>query len=894
MKNFWMSVLLAAGLLQAGSCFAADTPQPQPAPVESADEGLTFPQTVSNIIAVGKYFDEKYPDAAIDEDFSEDVAEKFPGLTTQQVFDREETIRFWIKAYRVGKAMYEAVKAKMLLPEEPPLIVPEDQYDLPKEREYIESDDMVVVEDFKKVLSYGSNPRDFEAYAAKLERDREKEGKKSDFAKLNGMLKKLEWKKLPFYGIIYDDPFTGKLGSGEWIKADGVEMRLIAEYSTVNDRKDIRAGIHFDLEKDWFVLAQNYKGFQKPRFSFEGSENLASAEYFYPVPLRLLADNGESAAVWQRNFMLPLQLRLKDASQPLKLKAGADFTLCSLQLECRPVHIDAELDLQAGEGFYSSVNNFIVQSFNFLPRDKTPVFSLEKAVVDETGQNGSQVLRLEFDADEELDNFDVYVEGSDNIAFRRPRLAVGDFGITARIEPQNPGQELAGKTFEITARLNNMTFLRKTVTVEKASVFDYRSGTLSLTLLLTAVLGGFILNFMPCVFPVLSLKLLSLTRFGAGRPENLRRNFIYTVLGVFAAFEVIALFLSLLKLAGHGIGWGMQFQNPGFLVVMIFAVAVFMSVVWGFVGVRSPQWLENRLSSAETREKLPHLLTGMLAVFMATPCTAPYLGTAVGFALAGTVADVWLVLNAVALGLSLPYLLVLAWPSLAAAFPKPGAWMERLNNIMGFMLFLTLLWLLSVLFAQAGFWPVFRLGLYLAVFLFVLYYRREALDAVDGSDFEPEIKTRVVRLYNRSILSVLFFIFAVAAVDVVTHFNRAQEERTAERAAYIDYDAISDKIRAGRTVVVAVGADWCLTCKYNEAVVFNNAIVENLLKNSNTELIEVDWTSYNPEVLAFMKKFGRQGLPFYVVFSPMVPDGMVMPEVLSERTLSKILRSISD
>ena len=426
-----MSVLLAAGLLQAGSCFAADTPQPQPAPVESADEGLTFPQTVSNIIAVGKYFDEKYPDAAIDEDFSEDVAEKFPGLTTQQVFDREETIRFWIKAYRVGKAMYEAVKAKMLLPEEPPLIVPEDQYDLPKEREYIESDDMVVVEDFKKVLSYGSNPRDFEAYAAKLERDREKEGKKSDFAKLNGMLKKLEWKKLPFYGIIYDDPFTGKLGSGEWIKADGVEMRLIAEYSTVNDRKDIRAGIHFDLEKDWFVLAQNYKGFQKPRFSFEGSENLASAEYFYPVPLRLSADNGESAAVWQRNFMLPLQLRLKDASQSLKLKAGADFTLCSLQLECRPVHIDAELDLQAGEGFYSSVNNFIVQSFNFLPRDKTPVFSLEKAVVDETGQNGSQVLRLEFDADEELDNFDVYVEGSDNIAFRRPRLAVGDFGIRA-------------------------------------------------------------------------------------------------------------------------------------------------------------------------------------------------------------------------------------------------------------------------------------------------------------------------------------------------------------------------------------------------------------------------------------------------------------------------------
>ena len=101
-------------------------------------------------------------------------------------------------------------------------------------------------------------------------------------------------------------------------------------------RKELFDGLAIaDLEKDWFVLAQNYKGFQKPRFSFEGSENLASAEYFYPVPLRLSADNGESAAVWQRNFMLPLQLRLKDASQPLKLKAGADFTLCLFIISSR-------------------------------------------------------------------------------------------------------------------------------------------------------------------------------------------------------------------------------------------------------------------------------------------------------------------------------------------------------------------------------------------------------------------------------------------------------------------------------------------------------------------------------------------------------------------------------
>ena len=894
MKNFWISLLVSVGLLSVDVCLAADELSEETTFVENTYEELTFPQVVNNIIAAGKYFNEKYPDMAIDEDFSADVAEKFPNLTTQEVFDREESIRFWIKAYRIGKGIYEAVKQKILLPEEPPLIVAEDQYDTPKEREYIESDDMVVVEDFKKVLSYGSNPRDFKAYAAKVERDLEKEQKNTDFVKMNKMLKKIEWKKLPFYGIIYDDPFTGKQGHGEWVKADGVEMRLIAEYSTVNDHKDIRAGIHFNLEKNWFILAQNDREFKKPHFSFNSSENLASAEYFYPVPLRLTADNGKSLAVWQRNFMLPLRLELKDASQPLKLRAEGNFTLCSRQLECRLVQMSAELDLQAGEGFYSSVNNFIVQSFNFLPQEQSSKFRLQKAVVDEVGSNESEVLRLEFDAESELNNFDIYVEGVDNIAFRRPRLAVGDFGITARLEPQEASQKLAGKTFDITARLNNMEFLRKTITVEKASVFDYRSATLSLALFMTAVLGGFILNFMPCVFPVLSLKILSLTHFGAGRIDNMRRNFIYTILGIFAAFEIIALFLSLLKVTGHSIGWGMQFQNPEFLVVMIFSIAVFLAVVLGLIGIKSPQWLENRISSSEKNAKFSHVMTGVLAVFMATPCTAPYLGTAVGFALAGTFTDMWIILNAVALGLSLPYILLLAFPSLASSFPKPGPWMERLNFFMGLMLFLTILWLLSVLWAQMGLWSVFRLCLYLAAFLFILYYRREALDAVITSDFETEIKIRVFRIYNRCILSVLLFIFAVAAIDIISHFKTEQEARTIAKAEYIDYDAIASKIREGRTVVVAVGADWCLTCKYNDTVVFNNAIVENLLKNNNTELIEVDWTSYNPDVLKFMKKFGRQGLPFYVVFSPMVPDGMVMPEVLSERSFSKILRSVSD
>lgn len=892
MKNFFQGIIFFAWVFCAQICLAeGNVILDTSADIEERDEALTLSDTVNNFLEIGKYFNETYPGMEIEKDFSEDVSQKFPHLSKQEVYDREETIRVLIRLYRYGKETYESLKAKFLLPEEPPLIVSKEEYDLPKEREYIASDDLVVEQDFKKVLSYGSNARDFKAYKARYEQEKNEE--RADFQKLGRMLKKLEWKKLPYYGVIYEDPFIGKQGTGKWVNADNVEMRLIAEDSTINDKQNIRGGIHFNLSRGFFILAQNFQENAKPKFSFEGSKNLSSITYDDPVPLRLSAEDGKTAAVWKGNFMFPLSLKVKDTSQPAEVKILADFTVCSQELECKPEQINAELILAPGEGFYSSVNNFIIQSFNRIPQEKTPNFELKKAVVDE-GENSEQVMRLEFKMSDNLNNFDVYLENDKNILFERPKISVGDGIITARLYPLDKSQKLIGETFVITARLNDKTFLRKKVTVQKASPFEYQINSISAVLLLMAVLGGFLLNFMPCVFPVLSIKVMSLTRFGATQPERLRHNFAFTIGGIFASFELIALCLSLLKLGGQSIGWGMQFQNPIFLTVMLFAITTFMAAVWGWIGIGTPQWLEKKLTPKTDQAGITHFFIGTLAVLMSTPCTAPYLGTAVGFALAGSISDIWLVLNAVALGLALPYILVYAYPSIVDFLPKPGVWMERLNLIMGFMLFLTMVWLLSILYAQAGLGVSLRMGIYVILFLFILYYRRIMLDALEETDFADEIKERVSCWYKRSILSVLILIGVIALFDATHTFNKVQEERVSGKEKIIDYDIISSKVRAGKNVIVAVGADWCLTCKYNEAVVFNNAIVENMLKNSNTELIEVDWTSYNKEVLEFMKKFGRQGLPFYVVFSPMVPDGMVLPEVLSERGLNKTLQGITD
>lgn len=856
---------------------------------------ITVPEMVGSFLTLGKYFNEKYPNQEIEKDFSEEVAAIFPRLTLQEVYDREQNIRDAVKAYRYFSAMYDDIKGKMIVPDAPPLMVEDSEYEqVDHGREYIESSDLVVVEDFKKVLSYGNNKRDFEAFSAKFERDRAKAVGKSDVEKLSGLLTKLEWKKLPYYGVIYEDPFTGSEGMGEWVVEDKIKVRLISEYSTINNQKHFLGAIHFALPKDEFVVAQKYHEFVKPQFDFSASENLQNISGSYPLPNRLLGGDHQDTIVYKNNFAIPLEIEVDDVNQPLLLQAKINFTVCSFTQQCRTVELNPILKLASKDGFYSSVNNFITQSLYNIPTPQGHNLSLSKAVVDEQGEDNAQTLRLEFKTENMPTNFDTFVESEDDITFLRPRIAIGDNKVIVRLEPADKNINLIGKNFTITARLSPSDHLRQTITAQKASVFDYMPDSLSLGILMLGVLGGLILNFMPCVFPVLSIKLLSLTKFGANNSAKVRKNFLLTILGIFLAFLLIACLLAILKSIGYAIGWGMQFQNATFLVLMIFIIAGFLTSVWGWINIHTPDWISKYLGKNTDKESLLHFLTGVFVVVMATPCTAPYLGTAIGFALTGSVSSIFAIMFAVALGLSLPYLIVAMLPDSAAWLPKPGRWMNHLNLIMALMLILTIIWLFSVLYVQTNFWTCFRLGVYLLLFVLLVGFRGLLLDMAEVADYEPHIKTIIKKIVRLGAWVILAIVFAIAIFDVRYNFNKIQAARIESKSQKINYPEITKKIQEGKIVIVSVGADWCLTCKYNDVTVFSTKVVEDMLKKSNAELIEVDWTSYDEEVLQFMEKYGRKGLPFNVVFSPMIPDGMVLPEVLSEREFNRIINNIAD
>ncbi len=896
MKKIFYLIFFACFLLNGMICPAAEEGKVE---LELTDEDLpreiTLQDQINTVVEIGSFFEKNYPGDMIFEDLTDDLAKFFPGATTQQLYDRSEWVRDGVRFYRFVRDTYNKAKEKMLVPEEPPLIVAEKDYDTGYDGEYIETkpDEVAVIEDFKKVLSYGPDSRDYKAFKEKYIKDTEKEMPADSFENFSRMLKKLEWKKLPFYGLFYEDPFSGRDGMGEWVKQDESWVRLITEDSKIGDKTTVRGAVHFNIIDGYAVPAYQKGNLPAPSFDFSASENLEKSSVFRPYPERIISAGSDNDLIaYNGNFAIPVLFELKDSQSDLKLSAEVKFTLCRTETgECREVVHHPKMTLHPGVIFRSVVRNFVTQSFNLLPQTGGDL-KLKAAVIDNGGDDEGQVLRLVYKQLRDTAKVDVFVDSEEHFEFQRPRIAINDDEITVRLIPKEKQNNLIGKEFEVTVRYNKHDSFREKVRAEEASWFDFMQNKLSLGIVLIAILGGFILNFMPCVFPVLSLKLISLTGFGKRSKGKLRKEFFLTVLGIFLSFWGISAVLCLLKYLGHSIGWGMQFQNPVFLVLMIFVVSLFIAQLCGLIEFRTPDWLNKLAGKTENKDGIMHFLTGVLVVVMATPCTAPYLGTAIGFALSGSMIDIFVVMTAVALGLSVPYLMLLFVSDISIYLPKPGAWMNKLSRFMILMLILTMVWLMSVLYAQTDVKAIIHLSLYLLAFVIVIALRSSLVKKIEVLPEESDIKKLSYHLINWTIIVLCLLLMFFSVLDVNRHFGRHRKINLESKLQFINYQEIADYVKDDNVVVVAVGADWCLTCMYNDVAVFSNFQVRRLMNEEKLVLIEVDWTNYNEEVLDFMEKFGRKGLPFYVLFSKMIPDGMVLPEVLTERSFVKIIEDI--
>lgn len=902
MKNFFIYIFFACFFAIPMQTKAAEGGhiymdiQPEPEMVDEKE--LNFYRQIEKLAERYYHFEVTFPGDAIDGDIYAEVAKIYPYLGYQELEYKVEDIRDTIKTYRRLKKLYEDIKAKMLIPEPPPLIVDEKDYDKHYTAPYIESDSSqpVIITDFKKVLGYGINQQDFKAMELHYKMQKLKDSKTmGNFEKLSQLFKDLEWRKLFFYGVVYENPFTGRLGMGDWQETPQGKLRLISVETKV-EKKEVTAALHFVMEPGYMLLWSPEKNIPAPSFDFSQSTNVEKAEVFMPIPTRVVEKSDDNIMGYLGDFAIPVKITLKDETQPLDLKAIVKTTFCGNN-ECFPAELSPDLKLEVGDSLVNSgLSSFIEKTYASLPKSKLKDLEISKVVVDENFDGQGQTLRLILKSDDNPEKVNFFLESKDGISFRRPRITINGKDITVRFQAYDSEINLVGKEFTVTAAVSSMNSLRKSVIARQASIFDTERQVLSLGLLLLAFIGGFILNFMPCVFPVLSLKFLSLTKFGGQKEKQIRKNFAWTVVGIFIAFALLTAVLLALKALGVAVGWGMQFQNPYFLVSILFVMVLFMAQIFELINIKTPQFIIKKLSPetyGETSDIFLNILTGLFVVLVATPCTAPYLGTTLGFALAGSAWDIIAIMPAVGLGLSLPYILLAVYPDLGLLMPKPGPWMQKFSNFMIFMLFLTIIWLLSILQAQTDWNAAIWVGVLLLSFLIILYLRYTILQAVDAQNENPQTRETAAKYVKRIALGLILIFAALSFYKADKAYQLHQAEISLKRDLKLDRARINNYLRDGNIVIVKVGADWCLTCKFNDVTVFNNNNLEAVAQYYKVKFIEVDWTSYDKDILNFMKQFGRSGLPFYIIFSRTVPDGMVLPEVLTDESLSGIIKGFA-
>ncbi|MEN3788256.1 protein-disulfide reductase DsbD domain-containing protein [Aeromonas veronii] len=630
---------------------------------------------------------------------------------------------------------------------------------------------------------------------------------------------------------------------------DHARVRLLADRSAPDHTRIL---LDVELESGWKTYWHSPgEGGIAPQILWD--KPIAALQWHWPVP-RHFEVAGLSTQGYQGDVTFPLSL-----SYPAEQALTGTLRLSTCSNVC--ILTDYPFTLAVDGAAPANFDFAWAKTMSTLPQP----LPAETRV--ELGYQHNQ-LQLRAERAEGWQSPALFIDALEGAEFGKPALEVEGNTLIARVPVsdgwQGDAPDLRGQSLGLLLTSGEQAWQGKG-TIGAPLALPNQSHSL-FWLLGAALLGGLILNLMPCVLPVLALKLGTVLQHQKRKQGAVRKQFLAASAGIIASFWVLAAMSSLLRTTQGAVGWGIQFQSAGFIGLMVLVTLLFCANLLGLFEIRLPSALSTRLATSGGNSLGGHFLQGSFATLLATPCSAPFLGTAVAFALAAPLGQLWLIFTALGIGMSLPWLLVAALPRLALWLPKPGRWMNHLRILLGLMMLGSSLWLTSLLDNHLGSyatgWLMVAMLLALLIGIVWRYGMRGftlaiSLTALIGSPL---------------LLSGAFSAQGSASVDKVVW------QPLSERA-------ITDALAQNKRVFIDVTADWCVTCKANKYNVLLRDEVQQALSAPDVVALRGDWSKPNDAIAAFLRKRGAAAVPFNQIYGPELPQGVTLSPLLDKDDL---------
>lgn len=669
-------------------------------------------------------------------------------------------------------------------------------------------------------------------------------------------------------------PMAGQAAATGWVGDAHAAARLVTAADATGSGKTVDAGLEIRLAPGWHAYWRTPgDAGVPPSIDWSGSENLARADIAWPAPARYSLQGFETAA-YRDHVVLPITATLRQPGNPLDLHAVVSWAACANI--CVPYSTKFDLRLPAGPAMPSPQAGLIGEARAKVPQSAAAAgVQLVAANVAGTGADARLILQLHSE-DTPFETPDLFVEGLDKGSPGRPEVAVSQAGHMARLTVpirDADAAAIAGKQLTLTL-VDGPRAAEFTATPSPAA--PAADASRLLPIIAIALLGGLVLNAMPCVLPVLSLKLLSVASHAGAERRRVRLGLAMTAFGVLASFALIAAALIVLRASGAAIGWGIQFQWPWFIAAMAAVTTLFAASLWGWLPILLPRFAYEAAADLRAPSRYADaFLTGAFATLLATPCSAPFVGTAVGFALAQGPGEIAIVFAALGMGMSAPYLAIATFPRLVRLLPRPGRWMNLVRMALGVALAGTAVWLLTILSALSGTRVALIAAAALTGVVVILALKSRHVFPFAGARFASGVTATLVAA------AVLWPAFAGVVAPGTT-------DRSGRWQAF-DPQQIQRLVGEGKIVFVDVTAAWCLTCKVNEAAVLDRDPVAGRLFGPNVVAMRGDWTRPDPALTRYLESFDRYGIPFNAVYGPGRPQGELLPELLTAGAVERAL-----